>query len=191
VSGLLYRIRDDFGGRVRVCRADVARNSHSAAAVGIRSIPAILVYHQGRRRSANFGTIDPGVVYEVLEGLLPEEPPATTLSPSRRTTRHQGGFSISGHSRCPANLAFPFQAAAGRRHPSPAGCNPGFPPELRPGPATDSSISGNTRKRVAGHRQGPCPAPGRWITRGVRVRIQAFPVVDDESTRSGKHEGRR
>ncbi len=77
MSGLLYRIRDDFGGQVRVCSADVARNSRSAAAVGIRSIPAVLIYHQGKRRSANFGTIDPALVYEVLEGLLPEEPPAS------------------------------------------------------------------------------------------------------------------
>lgn len=74
MSGLLYRIRDDFQGRVKVFRADVARNAGSAAGQGIRSIPAVLVFDQGRRRGAHFGMIDPHLVYEQLEGLLPEDP---------------------------------------------------------------------------------------------------------------------
>ncbi|MCA9782730.1 MAG: hypothetical protein KDC10_10820 [Calditrichaeota bacterium] len=71
---MLYRIRDDFEGRVRVCRADVARNSSSAAGQGIRSIPAVLVFDRGRRRSLTFGHIDPRDIYEQLEGLLPDDP---------------------------------------------------------------------------------------------------------------------
>jgi len=74
VSGLLYQLRDDFPGQLRLTRANALSNAGSAAAQKVRATPTVLLFHRGRLLKRWAGRIDVDELYALVEGLVP--PPA-------------------------------------------------------------------------------------------------------------------
>ena len=75
MSGLLYQLRDDFPGQLRLVRGNAQANVGTVVQYSVRGTPSVLVFHQTRLLKRWSGRIEVDELYDLIEGLVP---PAAT-----------------------------------------------------------------------------------------------------------------
>ena len=67
---LLEQLQEKYGNRIKVCKLNVEDNPRTAMNFGIRSIPAIMIFHNGSARETLLGLQPLAKIEEILRRFL-------------------------------------------------------------------------------------------------------------------------
>lgn len=70
VAPIIEELAAEYEGRVKICKLDVDAAQKTAAAFGIRSIPTLLLFKEGKVVDQLIGAVPKGQIAEKLEALL-------------------------------------------------------------------------------------------------------------------------
>jgi thiol-disulfide isomerase/thioredoxin len=91
----LAQVESAFAGQVRLVRINVDEEPERVAALGVRSIPTLILQRDGREVGRHRGALSPTDLHALFAGLAAGTPPATGPSQSDRTVRLVAGVLVA------------------------------------------------------------------------------------------------
>ena len=70
VGPIVEELVDEYDGRLKVCKLDVDAAQKTAQEYGIRSIPTLLIFNNGKVADQVIGAVPKGQITEKLDGVL-------------------------------------------------------------------------------------------------------------------------
>lgn len=70
VGPIVEELVDEYDGRLKVCKLDVDAAQKTAQEYGIRSIPTLLIFNDGKVADQVIGAVPKGQITEKLDGVL-------------------------------------------------------------------------------------------------------------------------
>jgi len=75
IAPLLHELAEEFEGRARICKVDVDQNAELAETFGIRSIPTLILFQNGRGVDQVTGVYSKDGYREWIEGWIKKDAP--------------------------------------------------------------------------------------------------------------------
>ncbi|MGC8957435.1 MAG: thioredoxin [Candidatus Kapaibacteriota bacterium] len=70
IAPIVEGIAREYDGKIKVCKLDVDNNPNVAITYGIRSIPTLLFFKNGKVMNATIGAVSKSKIVEQVENLL-------------------------------------------------------------------------------------------------------------------------
>lgn len=70
IAPIVEEIAREYDGKIKVCKLDVDNNPNTAINYGVRSIPTLLYFKNGRLISATIGAVGKSKIVEEIQKLL-------------------------------------------------------------------------------------------------------------------------
>ena len=70
IAPIVHELSSEYEGRAKVCKLDVDEAQKTAAEFGIRSIPTLLIFKEGKVADQLIGAVPKGQITEKLEAAL-------------------------------------------------------------------------------------------------------------------------
>lgn len=70
VAPIVEELAGEYDGRAKVCKLDVDAAQKTAQEYGIRSIPTLLIFNEGKVAEQVIGAVPKGQITEKLDGVL-------------------------------------------------------------------------------------------------------------------------
>lgn len=70
IAPIVEEIAREYDGKIKVCKLDVDNNPNTAINYGIRSIPTLLYFKNGKVISSTIGAVGKSIIVEQVEKLL-------------------------------------------------------------------------------------------------------------------------
>lgn len=70
IAPIVEQIANEYDGKLKVCKLDVDNNPNTAITYGIRSIPTLLFFKNGKLMSSIIGAVGKSKIVEQVEKLL-------------------------------------------------------------------------------------------------------------------------
>ncbi len=70
IAPIIDEIAKEYDGKIKVCKLDVDNNPNTAITYGVRSIPTLLFFKDGKLISSSIGAVGKSKILEQIEKLL-------------------------------------------------------------------------------------------------------------------------
>jgi len=70
IAPVVQQIADEYEGRIKIGKLDVDENSRTSTALGIRGIPALLIFNEGKPVDQIIGAVPKSIIQKKLDETL-------------------------------------------------------------------------------------------------------------------------